>query len=137
MSCAFNPPIIVTFDPDFTIIDFYKDWLRDLLLSFESLDRETKKKKSYEFYTHILTHSTIHRDPLWLRIDSKILEYFHQKGELRFKTSIRYVKKTHENKYTLKINTRYGDISHRFSSIRECRETTGLDFRKDLRRILY
>lgn len=137
MTCAFNPPIIINLSDELDVIDFYKDWLRDLLLSFESLDKESLQKKSYEFYTHILTHSTIYRDPLWIRIDSKILEYFHQKGELRFKSDAGYVKKTHQDRYTLKINTRYGDISHRFSSIRECKETTGLDFRKDLRRILY
>ena len=59
MTCAFNPPIIINLSDELDVIDFYKDWLRDLLLSFESLDKESLQKKSYEFYTHILTHSTI------------------------------------------------------------------------------
>ncbi len=137
MACAFNPPIIINFETESDVKEFYRDWLRNLLMSFEILNKEELQRKSYEFYSHLLTISTIYRDPLWIKLDKKILEYFHIKGELLFKVDTQVVKKTHQDRYTLKINTKYGNISHRFSSIRECKETTGLDFRKQLRRILY
>ncbi len=137
MACAFNPIIVVNFGNDESLVDFYRDWLRNLLLHFETLNRDDIQKKAYQFYSHLLQVSTIIRDPLWIRLDQKILDYFHLRGELLFKKSVDVVKKSHENKYVLKIGTRYGDIQHKFSSIRECREVTGLDFRKQLRRILY
>tara|TARA_S200002703_G_scaffold116141_1_gene101686 strand:- start:17 stop:442 length:426 start_codon:yes stop_codon:yes gene_type:complete len=141
MTCAFNPQIIINFnnspEEENETKNYYKNWLRSLLTSFDKLNNEQLQKKSYEYYQHLVKVSTIDRDPIWLSLDRKILEYFHYRGELLFKQTVEPVKKSHKNKYTLNINTKYGAVRHNFSSIRECRETTGLDFRKELRKILY
>ena len=137
MSCAFNLPIIVDFEQDARIITQYKEWLRNLLLSFECLAKTEIQQKAYTFYVHLLDVSTITRDSIFVRLDGAILKWFHLKGELLFKKDTTAVKKTHQNRYQLEITTKFGTIFHRFSSIRECRQSTGLDCRKQLRRILY
>ena len=141
MTCAFSPQIIINFnnspEEEIDTKTYYKNWLRSLLSSFDEMNKEQIQKKSYEFYQHLVNVSTINRDSLWVSLDQMILEYFHYRGQLLFKGTVEPVKKSHKNKYTLNINTKYGCVTHNFSSIRECRETTGLDFRKELRKILY
>ena len=137
MTCCFTPPIIIEFESCKTTKQIYRDWLTQLLTSFELFSKEELQQKSFEFYKHLLRISTVDRDIIWLKIDSLILKYFHNKGELLFKHDVNTVKKSHQNRYMLEISTKFGYIRQRFSSIRECRQVTGLDFRKQLRRILY
>lgn len=137
MSSSFHPPIIIHFEADSSVIEIYRDWLYSKLMLFDKLGQEEIQKICYQFYSHVIKISTIYRDPLYIKIDGIILKYFHSRGELLFLKRVCYVKKTHQNRYTLTIETRFGPIRHNFSSIRECQQTTGLDFRKTLRKILY
>lgn len=133
--CAFNPPIWL--DLSYSVRPIYRNWLREKLFQFEKLNREELQLLAFQFWKHLVESSHFTRDLIWLILDNAFLEYFHSRNELLFKDRVFNVKKSHQDKYTLSVNTKFGNVTHQFSSIRECRDTTGLELRNHLRKILY
>lgn len=133
--CAFNPPLWVG---DIGVEKkIYREWAMRKMIELEMLNQDEIQAQAFEFWKHLIFCSKYERDPLWVRIDNAFLEYFHMKDELLFKEKVFNVKKSHKDKYTLSVKTRYGCIHENFSSIRECKDTTGLELRNQLRKILY
>ena len=132
----FIPNIIVSFN-DNSDKEYYKQHLRELFLKWEQLSEKELEKRSFIFYDYLLQTSTIEKEKLYLNIENVILEYFHSKNLLLFKDKVRVVQKTHQNRYEFVCETPHGTLRHKFSSIREFRESSGLKLEKQLRKILY
>lgn len=132
----FIPNIIVSFN-DNSDKEYYKRCLRDLFISFEKLSEKELQHKSFIFYDYLLQTSTIEKEKLYLNIENVILDYFHSRNLLLFKDKVIVVQKTHQNRYEFICETPHGILKHKFSSIREFRESSGLKLEKQLRKILY
>lgn len=135
--CAFGPPVWYDVGNTGDINDKIRQWAMRKMIEMDYLSEGELERKAFEFWQHLIEDSHLQRDVLWVRVDRAFLQYFHSKKQLLFKKDVNIVKKSHQNKYSLSIKTKFGNIEHHFSSIRECKDTTGLELRNHLRKILY
>ena len=105
--CAFGPPILFDVGNTGETKDELKKWAFTKMMEMEQLSQSQIERKAYEFFKHLIEDSNLHRDMIWLKIDRAFLEYFHLKNQLLFKKDVNIVKKSHQDKYVLDINTKF------------------------------
>ena len=137
MVCAFRPPIYVGFGSYEEEKNHYRDWVRRAILQLEGMSIDELDRATFLFWKYYVLNCNMRRDRVLESVDTALLHYFHHRGLLRFLQNVHYVPCSHCNKYELCVRTKYGDVRRSFSSVREVRSATGLDFRKELRKILY
>ena len=65
----------------------------------------------------------------------KVAEIITDYKKKKYKVIV--VQKTHQNRYEFVCETPHGTLRHKFSSIREFSESSGLRLEKQLRKLLY
>ena len=137
MACAFRPPCFLSFGNQDSEREFYRGWVRGEIRRLDQLSTEEFHRSAFLFWKWRVLNCNLPRDSVCERVDCALLNYFHYRGVLRFLRGVGYVKRSHNDRYMLSVKTRYGVVERRFSSVREVRQATGLDFRNELRKILY
>ncbi len=137
MACAFRPPCVICFGSYDTEREHYREWVRAQIDAMERGSTDDLHRKAFLFWKWRVLNCNLPRDKLHERVDTALLRYFHHRGVLTFLADVSPVPCSHKNQYKLCVCTRYGVVEREFSSVREVRQATGLDFRKELRKILY
>ena len=111
--------------------------MRVFIRHLEDVSSDERNRHAFLFWKWYVLNCNTPRDSIMERVDTALLHYFHSYNLLTFLSDVCHVPCSHANKYELSVDTRYGPVQRAFSSVREVKSATGLDFRKELRKILY